>query len=197
MAHRNRWVAACLAMAAWTTVDVASAEVAAAFGTYRLHGTANVDAKPMLDRTVEVHADAVLKPGRGPAREVVVTVAAEGGACDLTALIDEAGALEFRRDQQCAVEIHSPDARGHLDAVLRSGRGQVRGEQLELSLSFGVQGVMSVRTADRVEVLGREVEIPAAWTPETPLRGQADASLLGTRDRSRAAQGGGSTRSRQ
>ena len=188
---RRAVVAAWLALSAGAGSDAAVADAAAAFGTYRLHGTANVAAPPMLDRSLDVHADAFLKPGRGPARELVVSVAAEGGRCDLIARIDDAGVLAFRPDQPCAVEVRSASARGHLDAVLRSGRGRVQGEQLELSLSFGVQGVMSVRTADRVEVLGRGVDIPATWTPATPLSGRAEASLAGARDRSRAATGEG------
>jgi hypothetical protein len=45
-----------------------------------------------------------------------------------------------------------------------------------------------LRTRERVAVLGREVDLPAAWTPELPVRGEARARAEGARDDSRGAE---------
>lgn len=156
-------------------------------GTYRLHGKARVAAKPLLDRDVDANADAVLEPGPAPG-DVRARLAAEGYACELTARLDAGGALLFPGGQRCAFDVRQPDAKGHLDATLSSGRGTLRdGEELELDLSWDVEGRLSVRTGSTIEVLGTRVDVPAAWMPEAPVHGNARATVSGHRDRSRAA----------
>ena len=179
-------------LAAVTTLAVSSARAAApvsaasARGTYRLHGTAHVVARPALSRTVEVHADVVLRPGT-VRREVLVRVAAEGYTCDLVASVGAAGALEFGRDQRCVVDVRSRDTRGHLDGKLRAGSGRLADGELSLQLAWDVSGSLGFRAGRRVEVGGAEVDLPAVWTPEVPVRGEAQASASGRRDASRAA----------
>ncbi len=153
-------------------------------GTYRLRGTARVALGTILDREVELHADAILDRGAS-AGEVIVHVDAEGYGCDLVARLDAAGALTFAAGQQCMVRISSPDARGRLEARLRSGRGRVGAGRLSLDLSGDVDGTLQRRTGG-VRVLGQE--LPQGWTPELPVRGPVEASAAGTVDRSRAAQ---------
>lgn len=153
-------------------------------GTYRLHGTAHAALGPVLDREVELHADAILERG-DVSRTVRVHLAAEGYGCDLLARLDAAGSLSFEGGQRCVVTITSPDARGHLEALLRSGRGRVEGDHLALDLSGDVEGALSHRTGG-VRVLGQE--IPATWSPELPVRGAVRATAEGDVDRSRAAQ---------
>ena len=149
-------------------------------GTYRLHGTAHIAASPLPRRTVELHADAVLTPGPAP-RRVRAHLAAEGYACDLVASLSDDGALVFEDGQRCAVVIQSPDARGHLEARVRSGRGQLRGDHLELDLSCELTGAVRLGGT----MLGADV--PGTWVPEVPVRGNARAAAEGDRDRSRAA----------
>lgn len=158
----------------------------AARGTYRLRGSARVDAGPVLSRSVEARADAVLRPGERP-RAVRARLASQGHVCELAATLEEGGALAFEAGQRCAFDLRDPEARGHVEARLRSGRGTVRGGRLALDLSWDLSGAVSVQTARQVEVLGRTVELPAAWTPELPVRGEARIVAEGERDESRGA----------
>jgi hypothetical protein len=157
-------------------------------GTYRLHGTAHVEARPALDDDVEVHADAILRPGPGP-RDVRARLSAEAQSCDLDAKLGDGGALVFAEGQRCVVDLQAPDARGRIEARLRSGTGRIRDGQLALEMTWDLSGALSVRTAtSRIQVLGREVDLPATWMPEVPVRGDAHATVEGRRDASRAAQ---------
>jgi hypothetical protein len=185
--RRAARVAAAAALALGAVVTAAAPRGAGAIhGTYRLSGTARVDAGPILSRNVETRADAVLSPGRG-SRAVRARLVAEGHACELAATLGDGGALTFDPGQRCTFEVRDPDARGRVEARLRSGQGRCEGGKLALDLTFELTGALSVRTAQRVEVMGSSVELPAAWTPELPLRGEARTVAEGKRDRSRAA----------
>jgi hypothetical protein len=168
----------CVALAA-----VAASTPESVFGTYRLHGTARLALGPMFERDTELHADAIVDRGDG-GRDVRVRVAAEGYACDLLARLDAMGTLTFADDQHCALTVASSDARGRLEARLRSGRGRIKDGHLQLELSGGIEGALS-RRAGGGHVLGKE--LPATWTPEVPVRGGVEASAEGDLDRSRAA----------
>lgn len=179
-------VAATLALAA-ATAGAAPPAADAIRGTYRLRGTARVDAGPVLSREAEVRADAVLRRGDRP-RALRVRLAAEGQACELDATLGERGALAFPAGQRCAFDLDDPGARGRVAATLRDGSGRVQERTLALDLVFELSGAVSLRTSERVEVLGRTVDLPAAWTPELPVRGEARARAEGARDDSRAAE---------
>jgi hypothetical protein len=186
---RGTWPAA-LAAAALVAVAGSSAAAPPADairGTYRLKGTARVDAGPVLSREVEVRADAVLRRGDRP-RALRIRLAAEGHACELDATLDERGELAFAAGQRCAFDVRDPGARGRVNAALREGRGRLRERVLALELVWDLSGALSLRTRERVEVLGREVDLPAAWTPELPVRGEARARAEGARDDSRGAE---------
>jgi hypothetical protein len=155
-------------------------------GLYRVHGTMRVAAGQMLDGASEVHADVTLEPGGGPL-EVRVRVASQGYACDLVGRLADDGALDLAAGQRCTLDLRPPDARGRVEGTLRPSRGRVREDQLELELAADVSGTLSLRTGGRVEVLGNAVDLPEGWTPMTPVRGEARATVQGTRDRSRAA----------
>ncbi len=156
-------------------------------GTYRLRGTAHVAAAPALEDEIEVHADAVLRPGKGP-RDVRALLMTEGQTCEVGAKLGEGGALSFDEGQRCVLDLRSPTTRGRIEARLRSGSGRIRDGVLALQMEFGLEGAVSMRTASRVEVLGREVDLPATWTPQVPVHGDARATAEGRRDGSRAAQ---------
>src|ERR687886_139838 len=68
-------------------------------------------------------------------------------ACDLAAQLRAGGDLALEPGQACAVDVAEPDARGHLDARLRSGRGHAGEAALELDLAFDVSGALSTRIA--------------------------------------------------
>lgn len=180
-----RLVAAALALAAAPAALASPADELR--GTYRLAGSARVDAGPVLSRSVEARADAVLSPGRGP-RAVRARLLAEGHACELAATLGEGGALAFEPGQRCAFAVQEPDARGSVEARLRAGRGKCEGGRLSLDLTFELSGALSMRTGQAIEVMGTKVELPAAWTPDLPLRGEARAVAEGGRDESRAGQ---------
>jgi hypothetical protein len=179
--------AALVAVAALAGASAAAAAADGIRGTYRVRGTARVDAGPVLSREVEVRADAVLRRGDRP-RKLRVRLAAEGHACELDATLEERGTLAFAAGQRCTFDVRDPTARGRVDATLREGRGHVRERALALDLVWELSGGLSLRTRERLEVLGREVELPAAWTPELPVRGEARARAEGERDDSRSAE---------
>lgn len=184
--------AARLAAAAALALSAAAAAAApspadAVRGTYRLVGTAKVDAGPVLSRRVEARADAVVSRGAS-ARAVRVRVLAEGRSCELAATVGEGGALAFEAGQRCAFDVSDPDARGHVEARLRSGAGRCEGGRLSLDLAFELGGTLAIRTGQRVEVMGQTIELPQAWTPELPVRGEARATAEGKRDDSRAGE---------
>lgn len=151
-------------------------------GTYRLVGTARIVASPILDREVDLHADAIVEPAGGPGA-VRVRLAAEGHACALVARIEGDGALVLAPGQRCTVDVRTPELRGRVEARLRSGRGRLRDGRLALELLADLAGGLGVR-AGGGQVLG--AELPAAWTPEVPIRGEARARAEGRRDASRA-----------
>lgn len=157
-------------------------------GVYRLHGTAHIDAGPVLSRDLEVRADARLAPG-SRARAVRARLAAEGHACELDAALEEGGVLVFEARQRCAFDVDDPGARGRVEARLRSGRGRLRDDTLALELTWELSGALRLRTSEGVDVLGKAVGLPsAAWTPEIPVRGTARTLAEGHRDASRAAE---------
>jgi hypothetical protein len=180
-------VLASVAALALASSALAAPSAAELLGTYRLHGTARVDAGPVLSREVEVHADAKLGAGAG-ARAVRARLAAEGHACELTARVEEGGALVFEPGQRCAFDVDDPGARGRVEARLRSGRGRLRDDTLALDLTWDLSGALRLRSAERVEVLWKTVELPSTWTPEIPVRGEAQTRAEGHRDASRAAE---------
>jgi hypothetical protein len=178
----RRQLGACLVLVASASAEIALASGSGGpFGTYRMEGAAHLRAPPAFDRTVKVRADAVLLSG-SRAGDIRVRLASGGQACDLVARLERTGELVFARDQVCPIDIQSPDARGHVQARLRAGRGRLEGDQLDLSLSCRLDGGVKWRAA-----LKGGPELPALWLPETPVHGDADVDIRGEQDHSRAA----------
>jgi hypothetical protein len=109
-----------------------------------------------------------------------------GQACELAASRADDGTLEFEAGQRCAFDLADPDARGHVEARLRAGRGRLRDRHLSLDLAFDTSGAVALRTAPGVQMLG--VEVPSTWTAEISVNGGASIRAEGDRDESRAAQ---------
>jgi hypothetical protein len=184
-----RRLAALLAcVATWpTTGRAADADPS---GTYRLRGTARIAAGPALDRTVPVHADALVERTGSPG-SLRLTVGAAGTRCQIAARIAAGGALSLAPGQRCALDLDSAEARGHLDVVLRSGAGRLSDDVLALEIACDINGQVSLRTGGPTRVLGQQVDLPAGWTPAVPVNGEARARAEGGRDHSRAAQPAG------
>lgn len=170
-------LAAALASAAGPQA-VGTAPLAA--GRYALHGTVHVDAAALPGRDGSADFDVVVAPGAAP-DGVRLRAASRGYTCELAARL-RGGELAFDGGQACAVDVDEPDARGHVDARLRSGRGRLAGGALQLDLAFDLSGALSTRVAgQRVNVLGREVALPEGWTPKLPVRGALTTSATGQR----------------
>ncbi len=148
-----------------------------------MRGTAHVAASPVVDRDVEVHADAVLDAGMGP-REVRAHLVAEGRACDLVARLGGGGELSFEPRQTCRIAVDGPGARGYVEARLRSGRGTLADGTLSLELAWDLEGAVAPGLGRAAQVLGIPSAAPGA---EIPVRGEARARAEGWRDNSRAA----------
>jgi hypothetical protein len=116
---------------------------------------------------------------------VSVRIESRGYACVLDATRSGSGVLEFSTPAACPVDVRHPDARGHVDANLRAGRGTVRDGRLSLDLKFDVSGRIATRfSRTTFSVLGTEVVVPEGWTPAAPIRGTVTSSASGTRQRS-------------
>ncbi len=156
-------------------------------GTYRLEGTARVQARPVVDRAEDIHATAaVASGGKGGATKVRLT--SQGYRCDLEARAGGAGELAFDPGQRCTIALAEKEARGRVEATLASGHGRITDGRLQLELSWNVSGAVSLFVGgERYEVMGREVEVPGGWAPEVPLRGTATTRAAGPRDDGGAA----------
>jgi hypothetical protein len=153
-------------------------------GTYRMRGTAQIDAAAPLGRDLDSRGDAIVRAdGPGALR---VRLASMGQACELSASRKADGALAFDAGQRCVFDLQDPDARGHVEGLLRAGQGRLRDRHLALDLVFELTGKVALRTAAGVQMLG--VELPSAWTPDIRLDGGAAVKAEGDRDESRAAQ---------
>ncbi len=177
-----RFLAACaLALALSAPAASRPAVAGAPSGTYRVRTVANVRAAPVVEERFEREVEVTLSPG-GRDGALRVRLASEGYSCDLKARLSAGGRIAFDPQQRCPLRVAEPAARGLVEARLESGGGRLQGDRLELDVSWALAGSVSLLVGGRtMEVLGREVEVPAAWMPEAPLRGTVRASGSGTR----------------
>lgn len=174
-----------LAARAAAGVTLAAALAAAATGAtaqagrYRLAGSARVQARSVLDRNVEVDAVADLATaGKGGAGWL--RLESDGYRCDLAVRATAGGVLALDPGQRCTVRLDRSTVRGNVEARLTAGRGRVDGKRLALETSWELSGALRLRLGgEKLEVMGREVEVPAAWGPEVPVRGTAVAHAEG------------------
>jgi hypothetical protein len=150
-------------------------------GAYRVTGTALVRASPALDERIDVDV-AVLVAAGARKGQLTLYLSSEGYACDLKATLN-GDVLAFAAGQTCAIEVNEDQARGPVEARLRRGNGRLRNGTLALELAWDVTGELTMQVGgQRVEVLGRVVEVPAAWAPRMPFRGTVDARGEGPRE---------------
>jgi hypothetical protein len=157
-------------------------------GTYRLQGTARLDARPFPARDEELHADAVLAPGAAPG-QLRVRLSGEGLSCELIATLGADGALAFAPGQRCPAELQGGEAEGKLEGRLLSGSGRVSEEALSLELAFSLSGAVRLRAGGALDSVGGFLALPGTGGSDLPVRGEVRGRAQGRRDRSRAAGG--------
>ena len=186
-------LALALALALAPPVASAGAPVtpASLAGRYALQVKMHVDAKGLPQRDDSAGIDAIVRAGPAP-DAVRVQLTWGRYACELAAQLRAGGDLLFEPGQGCPFDVAEPDARGHLDARLHSGRGRAGEAALDIDFAFDVSGALSTRVAAHtVKVLGTEVSLPATWTPQLPVRGTVAGSGSGRRmDPDAAGRGG-------
>lgn len=106
----------------------------------------------------------------------------EGRECSLPGSIGRDGSLDLSPQARCEVELREPDARGRVDARLRSGHGTVRDGRLTLDLVFDVSGEIATHVArTRITWLGADVVVPEGWMPAVPVSGVVSTRATGGR----------------
>lgn len=176
-----------LALSAAAPARPAQGAASSAPGTWLLHVTANVRASPVVDERFERDVEVTLSPYAGSGT-VRVRLESERYACDLAARLSAGGQIALDPGQRCTLDVREPTARGRVEARLESGSGRLRGDRMEIDVSWALSGSMSLLVGGQtMEVLGREVEVPATWMPEVPLKGTVRATGSGTRTGTAAA----------
>ena len=152
-----------------------------ALGEYVLNGAAQVRVTPFPAREQPGEVRVTLERGRTP-EHVQVRLESRGYSCILEAVRSRTGELAFSTPASCPADVRQPDARGHVDARLRSGHGTVRDGWLTLELRFDVSGSISTRVTRRTFTLFHaEFTVPEGWTPAVPIRGTVTSSGSGAR----------------
>jgi hypothetical protein len=157
---------------------------AALAAVFVLTGSAHVQVAPFPPGDHPGEMRVIVDQARTPGH-VSVRLESRGYSCVLDASRSGGGALEFTTPATCPVDVARPDARGRIDARLRSGRGTVRDDRLTLDLQFDVNGRIATRIPrTSFTVLGTEFVVPEGWTPAAPVRGTVTSSGSGTRQKS-------------
>jgi hypothetical protein len=159
----------------------AASPTSVASGRYVLRGTvrANTSLLPTREEAVEVLA---LVAAGDTQHDVRLHLRARGHACELRARVSRGGALALEPGQTCRIELDEPDARGHVDARLRSGSGRLDARSLSLDVAWDLAGSVSTQPGARVAVPGTSIEVPLPATPAVPVRGTVEAEATGTRE---------------
>ncbi len=154
---------------------------AAVAAVFVLSGSARVDVAPFpaVDQPGEMRV--TLTPG-ARSGHVSLRLESNGYSCVLDAARSRDGNLDLTVPATCSADVSHRDARGHLDATLRSGRGTLHGDHLTLELRFDVSGRIATRVArTKLQVLGTEIVVPEGWTPAAPVRGTVSSRGSGSR----------------
>jgi len=150
-------------------------------GKYELAGTAHVSVSPVAAHDYPGEMTVTLSRSSAPG-SLSLRLVARGYGCTLQVRADQDGALEFPDGATCPLDITEPDARGHVDAQLRMGRGRAVHDRLELVLQFDVKGSVQMRIPSKtIRIFGKEIQSPATWAPSAPVQGTVAASGQGQR----------------
>ncbi|HEY1332832.1 MAG TPA: hypothetical protein VGF31_01170, partial [Myxococcaceae bacterium] len=150
-------------------------------GKYDLAGMAHVSISPFPAQDYPGEMAATLS--RGPTSGALsLRLEARGYGCTLEVRADQDGSLEFPEGATCPLDIAQPDARGHVDAQLRMGRGRIVHGRLEMDLRFDVDGRIKMKVPSRtIRVFGKDIQTPETWAPTAPVHGTVAASGQGQR----------------
>jgi len=150
-------------------------------GRYEVAGTAHVSISPFPAHDYPGEMTATLSRSPGPGA-LSLRLEAQGYGCTLQVRADQDGSLDFPEGTTCPIEIAQPDARGHVDAQLRMGRGRIVRGRLEMDLQFDVSGRIQMKIPSRtIRIFGKEVQSPETWAPTAPVHGTVAASGQGQR----------------
>ncbi|MBS1109126.1 MAG: hypothetical protein H6Q88_1118 [Anaeromyxobacteraceae bacterium] len=150
-------------------------------GGYLLNATSQVRVSPFPASEQAGDVRVTLERARTPGH-VSVRLESRGYSCVLDAARSRSGDLAFSTPASCPVDVRRPDARGRIDAQLRSGHGKVRDGWLTLDLRFDVSGTISTRVSGRTFTLFQsKFTVPEGWTPAVPIRGTVTSGGSGAR----------------
>jgi len=150
-------------------------------GTYDVAGTAHVSVSPFPAHDYPGQLTATLSRTPAPGA-LSLRIEGRGYSCTLPVRAAEDGSLQFPESPTCPLDIAQPDARGHVDAVLRTARGRVVDDKLELVLEFDVKGSVELKIPSKtIHIFGTDVHSPAGWALAAPVRGTVGASGQGAR----------------
>ena len=157
-----------------------TAEPADPAGKYQLAGTAHVSVSPFPTQEYPGEISATLSRRRADA--FALRMETRGYACTLPVVVAADGSVAFPERATCPLDVSEPDARGHLEARLRSARGHVGADTLEMDLQLDVKGSVQLKIPSRtIRILGSEIQTPATWTPSALMHGTVSATARGAR----------------
>jgi hypothetical protein len=152
-------------------------------GTYDVRGTAHVSVSPFPAHDYPGNLTAILSRTAAPGA-FSLRIEGRGYGCTVQVRASEDGSLQFPETATCPLDIAQPDARGHVDAQLRTARGRVVNDRLELVLEFDVNGSVQMKVPSKtIRVFGTDFQSPAGWAPTAPVHGTVAASGQGARTR--------------
>ena len=150
-------------------------------GKYDVAGTAHVSISPFPAHDYPGEMTATLS-GTPVAGALSLRLEARGYGCTLQVRADQDGSLQFPEGVTCPLDVLQPDARGHVDAQLRMGRGRIVHGRIEMDLQFDVSGRIQMKIPSRtIRIFGRDVQSPETWAPTVPVHGTVAASGQGRR----------------
>jgi hypothetical protein len=152
----------------------------AGVGTFLVRGSAHVQVSPFP--THDQPGDMRVVIERSGARgQVSLRLTSRGHTCVFGATGAPGGAFELT-PASCRIDVKDPDARGTVEARLRSGHGTLQGDRLTLELEFDVSGRVATRVPRALlEMLGPGVAGPEGFSPPVPVSGTVSSRASGGR----------------
>ena len=149
-------------------------------GKYQLAGTAHVSVSPFPTQEYPGEISATLS--RRGADAFALRMETRGYACTLPVVVAADGSVRFPDGATCPLDVSEPDARGHLEARLRTARGHVGADKLEMDLQLDVKGSIQLKIPSKtIRILGSAIQTPATWAPSAPMHGTVSATASGAR----------------
>jgi hypothetical protein len=149
-------------------------------GTFLVRGSAHVQVSPFP--THDQPGDMRVTIERAGARgQLSVRLTSRGHTCLFGATRAPGGTFDLA-PASCRIDVKDPDARGTVEAQLRSGHGALQGDRLTLELEFDVSGRVATRVPRALlEMLGPGVAGPEGFSPPVPVSGTVSSRASGGR----------------